>query len=255
MSRGKAPVAGNLPARSSKPALLDDAVEPRVPSLPPKWDTSPNYSDWFPGDLVLLSASRWSLSSKAIVGAQRLLRYSKEHAAWTHAAVYADKGEVVEAVTSPGVRNAPLGKTLQRRSADVRRFAKVTSRAEGQRVVAAAARLVGLKYDWETIREIALAAAGRAIGRSSDKDDETQAEVRNQYICSTLYEYAVLDAFDAPIRETSNGEPATVPAALAESEKMRRTSAGWRKTEKPAAGTIGAGRRPKRARTARRESA
>lgn len=131
MSRGKAPVAGNLPARSSKPALLDDAVEPRVPSLPPKWDTSPNYSDWFPGDLVLLSASRWSLSSKAIVGAQRLLRYSKEHAAWTHAAVYADKGEVVEAVTSPGVRNAPLGKTLQRRSADVRRFAKVTLRYAG----------------------------------------------------------------------------------------------------------------------------
>ena len=68
----------------------------------------PNTGDWQPGDLLLFSAVRPSLASRAIIRTQEKGGFLECHARWHHAAVYLGHDHLCEAVLWGGVRYEPI---------------------------------------------------------------------------------------------------------------------------------------------------
>lgn len=61
------------------------------------WGYCPNFNDWLPGDLILVSAIKPGFIGKAIRSVQEKGGYAKDDARWEHAAVYIGSGALCEA--------------------------------------------------------------------------------------------------------------------------------------------------------------
>jgi len=62
-----------------------------------KFGYCPNFDDWFPGDLVLVSAIKPDFIAKAIRSVQKKGGYANDDARWEHAAVHIGTGALCEA--------------------------------------------------------------------------------------------------------------------------------------------------------------
>lgn len=95
-------------------------LDPRVESASGSWQPPgpipkkirrfgrfPDTALWKPGDLLLFSAVRPSLASRAIIRTQTNGGFNEKHARWHHAAVYVGHNHLCEAVLS-GVRYGPI---------------------------------------------------------------------------------------------------------------------------------------------------
>lgn len=78
-----------------------------IPQKLRRFGRFPNTSLWKPGDLLLFSAVRPSLASRAIVRTQTNGGFAEQDARWHHAAVYVGHNHICEAVLS-GVRYGPI---------------------------------------------------------------------------------------------------------------------------------------------------
>jgi hypothetical protein len=99
----------------------------------------------------------------------------------------------------------------------------VRSPAEGERITTAAKEYIGEEYSALLSRELAKEYVG--IGRGRDKVATT-----NEFICSTVYEQAVAEAFETGLAREPGIRGITVPAMLARSPFLTPVEAGWRTT-------------------------
>lgn len=68
-----------------------------IPSLIREWGYCPDFNDWLPGDLILVSAIKPNFIAKAIRRIQEKGGYASDDARWEHAAVYIGSGTLCEA--------------------------------------------------------------------------------------------------------------------------------------------------------------
>jgi hypothetical protein len=223
---GAVPSGRNILAPADTNAgLLDDRLEPRTSALPAEWTRSPNFSDWWPGDLILIWVDENSRFSRGVRSLQRA-RFANA-AGWTHAAVYAGDGLVIEAVYDEGVRQAPVCGYFKRRHASVTRLDVVRSPDDGLKIVAAAHGYIGEEYS----RRLAYQLVKEHFGIGRGRDEIATA---NEFICSTVYEQAVAEAFETGLVLEPGIRGITVPAALARSPFLTPVTVGWRDLTPPA---------------------
>ena len=127
--------------------LLDGRLEP-VPNgylLHPEGRV-PNFSaPWEPGDVILYAPYRPLPHQRAIQRFQGV-RLPKEHACWTHAAVYAGNGQILDAIGERGVGRGMVSDLTRDGVIRVRRV-KDRSAADRGEIASTMEGLIGRKYD------------------------------------------------------------------------------------------------------------
>lgn len=111
-----------LPAITGADLSDNPAAEPAVP---PGWPAPlvPNFSQWLPGDVVLVAADDGK-SSLPVALAQRASRQRpvRQAASFTHAGLYLGDGMLVDATPADGVSQRSLWFYCQRRAIALRRL-------------------------------------------------------------------------------------------------------------------------------------
>lgn len=110
----------------------------------------PNFQDWELGDIVLMSAQ--GVSGTMIHLGQQILA-GRATPSWSHAALYAGNGEVVESVAGQGVRRAPIEPYCISRSLAVLRLAPFNGLVPnaGPLALGMAAQRIGDPYAWKDL--------------------------------------------------------------------------------------------------------
>lgn len=115
----------------------------------PGWSGTyiPNFSDWRPGDVVLVGQGP-GVKGNLVSATQAfsIRRSSRVGHAWTHAALYVGAGQVVEAVFPEGVVQSSVWKYCHHRAILVRRLDDPFSPIEGLSAAKLAQALIGRPY-------------------------------------------------------------------------------------------------------------
>lgn len=77
--------------------VIDWKPDYPIPKRLREWGFCPNFEDWLPGDLILVSALTPGFIGQAIRSVQKNGGYAPEDSRWEHAAVYIGSGALCEA--------------------------------------------------------------------------------------------------------------------------------------------------------------
>lgn len=103
-----------LDPRHTESALESDQSQPSLlPSKVREFGFIPDFDDWLPGDLVLVSRLRRNLIERQVVKTQARLGHARVDAQWHHAAVYVGDRYLCEARPG-GVRYRPVVESVDR---------------------------------------------------------------------------------------------------------------------------------------------
>lgn len=216
---------------------------PGVDELRGRFKWLPEMAEWEPGDLVLFrprARDPKDRAGKSIVSVQRL-QYAPAHARWTHAAVYAGGGELIEATLGEfaaggGVRRYGMSAHLPGHILELRRDLTLTP-AQRVGVVEEADALVGEDYSVPRAVEIARAHVAEVIRRHAP---ERRARGRGRlsirrrpvvsrqdlrgYVCSDVYALA----YEAVTRRRlGDNASLTCPAFLSAHPAFAAVAVRW----------------------------
>jgi hypothetical protein len=175
----------------------------------------PNFSDWQPGDVVLV-ATAGDKAGKAVQLIQQLSQPQRDHEAarFTHAAVYVGNGTVIDAVPSGPIAPRSVWAYCQFRDLMLRR---VPARGDASSAVAniakAAQRHVGKPYS--------LSAAAVAVLLPDTAPD------RERLFCSSFVDLVVAEATDLLLSSRREHRP-LLPATLVNHPELQPVQLEWR---------------------------
>jgi cell wall-associated NlpC family hydrolase len=108
----------------------------------------PNFSDWQPADIVLVG-NDGTLAGNAIVGLQHasLSAATRAGAKYTHAALYAGNGMLIDATAGAGTAEHTVWDYCQLRTLALRRVPGL-SRVQSDNIVLKARSHLGSSYSW-----------------------------------------------------------------------------------------------------------
>lgn len=125
---------------------------PREPSPPRGWPGHlvPNFSEWLPGDIILVESSGSPRDMAITIG--QLLSFNsatRAGSAFVHAAVYVGGGEIVDITTGLGVAKRLIWPYCQTSALASRRVPNLTS-SERDHIAAKASKFAmsGQPYSW-----------------------------------------------------------------------------------------------------------
>ena len=212
------------PQRVLDPRRTDSAREPTRPqpsTLP--WAVRdfgfiPDFDDWLPGDLVLVSKVSRNLIERLIVNTQERLGHAPDDARWHHAAVYVGDRYLCEARPG-GVRYHPVVESVDRNTLlRVRRNYDLTD-SERFRVAIRALMRLSRAYSYDSIarsffrplspRRFVLALRPR----------------KRALICSQLFHDAYAEVTASNLVDRL--DRAVVPAELSATNKLEDVKTHW----------------------------
>lgn len=175
-----------LTAFNSTPASsLTKKSEPRPLAWPPAKVHVPNLTDVQPGDIVLVRGTRQGVSA-TLESIQKKFSSSCPPVgdpSWTHVAIYAGEGLLLEAVSKQGVRYVPLHSYCESRDVLVRRYADngvAISLEDGAKIVRHGMSFFGSNYSVPSFLYFSL---------RRNRDDSLR---QNQFVCSSFVAYAYI---------------------------------------------------------------
>lgn len=200
-----------LPPHSYAAQSLGGTLERIVPHGWPVWEV-PNFSDWKPGDVVLVEANSWPIPAAQLLSTNPLRRSGFR---WSHAAVYVGNGEVVDAVYPTGVITQTVWNYCQHRQIRVRRLnVPNIPTTHIQQIATVARSCVGQPYSRAQLLLSLLHLAGKP------RHDELY--------CSTFVAFSIDDATGLDLSYLPAWQP-IYPAILAMHPWLDDVPLEWRK--------------------------
>ena len=205
-----ADVASARPPDRSQPHTLPSTVR--------EFGYVPDFDEWLPGDLLLFSTLRPSLTQRQIVSTQLKLNYAEDDARWHHAAVYIGDRYLCEARRG-GVRYHPVVETIGPNT--LLRVRRDASLDESQRFRLAIRALMRLSQPYS------YGSAVRALVRPLNPWRFVLAlrPRERALICSQLFHEAYMEATGGILVERA--DIAVVPAELSATAHLRDVKAHW----------------------------
>ena len=212
------------PQRVLDPRRTDSAREPNrsQPSTRPSavrdFGFIPDFDDWLPGDLVLVSKVSRNLIERQIVNTQERLGHATHDARWHHAAVYVGDRYLCEARPG-GVRYHPVVESVDRNTLlRVRRNNDLTD-SERFRVAIRALMRLSRAYSYGSVartffRPLSLRRFVFALRPR-----------KRALICSQLFHDAYAEATESNLVDRI--DRAVVPAELSATNKLQDVKAHW----------------------------
>jgi hypothetical protein len=206
--------------------LLDGRLEP-VPNgylLRPEGKL-PNFSaPWEAGDVILYAPYRPLPHQRAIQRFQGV-GLGKEHRCWTHAAVYAGNGRILDAIGERGVGSGMVSDLTRDGVIRVRRV-KDRTLADRSEIVSTMEPLISQKYDRLQAMMAGLKNLSPQPWRDRFKDEELPT---SGFYCTQLIEIAMVAATGSGVRDKEL--PLPVPASFSKNETSFDDvpAAGWRR--------------------------
>lgn len=208
------PAAHGNPSDTRSIALLPHAAR--------QFGYVPDVALCLPGDLVLFRNPKPDCTGKSIIRSQLNAGFSKEHAVWTHAAVYLDEDFVVEAV-SRGVITRSLYCDVPSRILRIRRHPALAD-VERYRIALRALRMLNSRYSkleairlgWNMKNGLWNGAGSPSFGRV--------------VICSKVFYDAYLEITRSALRDCPIDHPVT-PAHLSATSSLVDVGIPWLKVQ------------------------
>jgi hypothetical protein len=176
----------------------------------------PNVDDWQPGDLILFSATNPSFMSRQIIEAQKRADYRDEDARWHHAAIFAGRAHICEAVPS-GVAHREIYDYIGTHQIRVRRAPDLT-RDQGWQLVVHAMVHIGKRYAFASAARLGVMSFRRFGKRRNSRPP------KGMMVCSQLF----VDAYSM-LTGVVLWEPQAVetPAFLSATPKLHDVATHW----------------------------
>ena len=211
-------MAAVLPAYNSLPVGTLPSALGNAPSTWPKDITLvPNLGGWQVGDIVLIRAEP-SILGRTIVRAQSALSSgSPPHGdpSWSHAALYAGPGLLLETTMGYGVRYCPLSHYASGRDLCVRRLTRggyAITPDEGTLIVRAAGTFFEQGYSYRGLLWHFL--------------QQSRTAVSDEMFCSTLVAVSIGSALGVPLERKVVHRP-LLPATLAKHPSLEEVDVTW----------------------------
>ena len=206
-------LAVELPSFNNALSPGNAPLETNVPSNWPVW-MCPNFTDWLPGDIVLIR-SRGRLKDAAIVVAQSCSLSSATRAGrhFVHAAIYVGNGEIVD-ITAAGVAQRSIWTYCEHHAITLRRLPGLDA-AERSRIVQFALNLAtqGQSYSWSQL------VTSKLVPGTEPQTDALY--------CSTLVGLAYQKAAGVQLHAQRFYKP-LYPGTLAEHNGLDKVPLEWR---------------------------
>jgi|ERR1043165_502404 hypothetical protein len=176
----------------------------------------PNVDDWQPGDLILFSAIKPGFMSRQIIEAQKRADYHEDDARWHHAAIFAGRTHICEAVPA-GVTHREIYDYVSTHLIRVRRAPDLT-RDQGWQLLVHAMVHIGKRYSFTSAAKLGVMSFRRFGARTDTRPP------KGMMVCSQLF----VDAYSMLTGEVL-WEPQAVetPAFLSATPKLRDVSTHW----------------------------
>jgi hypothetical protein len=180
----------------------------------------PDIDQWWPGDLILVSAAIPGYLSRQIRAAQEYGGYAADDARWHHAAVYVGDGRICEALGS-GVRTSLVYKYVGTHSIRVRRDLRVSA-AEGYKIAVTALFRMRSDYSFWTVVRMLYQSRRGFHGEPVGLRFASSRAV----ICSMLYADAYSLVTQRVLGNTAGDVP--TPAFLSSTTQLQDVACSWR---------------------------
>lgn len=193
-----------------------------IPKHLREWGYCPDYINWLPGDLILVSAINPKLIGRSIRKVQEKGGYPTDHARWEHAAVHVGAGALCEANRN----GVCIGSIYNYASDHLIRIRRNVSLSQDQRwnLVVHALMQKGNSYDFFSIIDIVLKANNGFWNYQGTNIGFPNAAV----ICSQLYATAHFLACEQVLGNRRSGE--ITPAALSlDTKYLQDVQTAWLK--------------------------
>lgn len=208
-----------LPSHATVASTSGIGAAPREPNVPWAWPGSyvPNFSDWRPGDIVLVEGI--GLSGLFIQAGQAMSARAMALASgWSHAAIYAGGDIVVDATIADGIQRRSIWSYVHQRAITVRRLDDPSMPANaGIDIVLAASSHIGKGY---SRIQIALGKLGWLHSLAPSPD---------ALYCSSLVGLCVAQALGVVLWSNPAFQP-LFPGALAVHPDLQPIQLHWRNT-------------------------
>jgi hypothetical protein len=196
-----------------------------IPNAVREWGYCPNFNDWLPGDLILVSAIKPNFIVKAIWSIQKKGGYSYDDARWEHAAVYIGSGALCEASTK-GVRIRTIFDYTGSHLIRIRRNSSLTNDQRWE-IAVNALKQNNYKYNYFSIIDILWKAK---IGFWNGQGKAISFPKR-AVICSELYADAHVKVCSVALGNLRSGE--ITPASLSMDKALTDVQTNWLKICSP----------------------
>jgi cell wall-associated NlpC family hydrolase len=156
-----------------------------VEGPPPNWSERfvPNFSEWQEGDVVLVGA-RGTIGFFIFAGQWFVSGQPAASCKWSHCAIYAGRGEIIDAVPGAGVTRRSLLQYCNHRAISLRRgrvgHQMLMPSADGHAIVLAAQKAIGSAYHTADLWRL----AGYWLRRRGPQF--VQSTLARRYFCSGL---------------------------------------------------------------------
>jgi hypothetical protein len=176
----------------------------------------PNVADWQPGDLILFSAINPGFMSRQIVKAQSRADYADEDARWHHAAIFAGRAHICEAVPG-GVTHREIYDYIGSHLIRVRRAPGIT-RDQGWQLLVHAMVHIRKRYSFSTAAKLGIMSYRRFGARTGSRPP------KGMLVCSQLF----VDAYSM-LTGTALWESDAIetPAFLSATDKLHDVRTHW----------------------------
>lgn len=191
-----------------------------APSRVRNFGYMPDESNLLPGDLLLVSTTRWwHFSAHIICLAQRIGGCAPNSARWHHAAMYLGDGDVLEATALRGVCVSKLFDYCGRHCVLLFRRAPGLTEEERLLLCVRGMRFLSESYSWRSVLRIF------GLSLFGFWNNILLPFARRAHICSQLYSDAYTNVLDDMVvaRHPNN----VLPAHLRFTDKLEDILVGW----------------------------
>lgn len=179
----------------------------------------PAVESLLPGDLILYSDT--DTVSRLITASQERAGFAREHARWSHAAVYLDDGFLVEALPLSGVNQRSIYEGIPSGLLRFRRLQSL-SPIDRYRVALRALSRLGQTYSIGKVPKLSLRMAAGLWKRRAAPDE------KGIVICSQIYHDSVVEITRSYL-DHCPVDAAVTPAHLSCSDDLVDLDIGWRR--------------------------
>jgi len=201
--------------------LANLSDHPPVEAAPVAWlagaPVVPNFSEWEPGDVILVGDGSWLIQFAQAASSSRLSRVGRR---FTHTGIYAGAGELIDSTTADGIQIRPVA-DYRHRVLALRRLPGITQ-TQRLDIVAGAQQHVGKSYGWWQ------AAASKLIPRPLQGFIRGYTAESRLY-CSALVREAVDDGCGVNLDALPMYRP-LYPATLSQHAAFDEIDLEWRPT-------------------------
>ena len=209
------------------PNLLDSHEEYIPQGYPvPSNNCLPNFSSWFPGDIILFCPKQPSPIQQLIETAQLKAVasiYASLHACWTHVAIYMGKGLICDATVSGGSSQYPVSNLLNEGSIRVRRLGAISDQ---ERIDLANNAISQIGIPYSRLKAFLAGIAPQAPAPIRQLLQQFPA-LENETFCSEFVNQRYIDVTNTSFR--TQAIPCALPCSFSYTGLLTEVQIGWRR--------------------------